>query len=193
MKKTLLLTTLITAALSLSTQGPSAAASTPTPTATPAAEESISVDLKDAKGASVGTAWITEKSAKGDKGISIRLDLHGLPQGTHAIHIHEKASCTGPDFKSAGGHFSPGHKMHGELSKNGPHAGDLKNIEVAADGTLKTTLEDHHADLGPALKSLQQGAGTSLIIHAKADDYKTQPSGDSGDRIACGEIKPLAK
>lgn len=193
MKNTLFLNTLITAALSLSALGAFAAGTTPTPTAAPMAEESITVNLKDTKGASVGTAWITEKSGKGEKGISIQLDLHGLPPGTHAIHIHEKASCVAPDFKSAGGHFSPGHKMHGELSKNGPHAGDLKNIEIAADGTLKTTLEDRHADLGSALKSLEQGAGTSLVIHAKADDYKTQPSGDSGDRIACGEIKPIAK
>ena len=190
MNKTLILNAMIAAAMSLGAHSVYAAGSGSTPTATPANLESVAVDMKDAKGASVGTAWISPKEGKG---ISIQLDLHGLPAGIHAIHIHEKASCVGPDFKSAGGHFSPGHMMHGELSKKGPHAGDLPNIEVGADGTVKTTLDDNHADLGAAMKSLQKGAGTALVIHAKADDYKSQPAGDSGDRIACGEIKPTAK
>ena len=79
------------------------------------------------------------------------------------------------------------------LAKDGPHAGDLGNIQVSASGTVQTKIEDDHADLGASLKSLQQGAGTALVIHAKADDNKSQPAGNSGDRIACGEISPLTK
>jgi Cu-Zn family superoxide dismutase len=189
MKNNLFLNALIMTALCLGAHAV-AAETGPSPTATPPAADSFSVDMKNTKGESVGTAWITQKS---EKGITIQLDLHSLPAGTHAIHIHNKASCVAPDFKSAGDHFAPKGHMHGNLSKDGPHAGDLQNIEIGADGTLKTTLESNLVNLGASMKSLQKGAGTSLVIHASADDYKSQPSGNSGARIACGEIKPLAQ
>ena len=155
-------------------------------------KDAIVVNMKTASGTSVGTATITLAQQNNGKGISIQLDLHGLPAGTHAIHIHNKASCIGPDFKSAGDHFSPAHHKHGKV-EGGQHEGDLPNIVVAADGNLKTTLESEHSDADLSTKSLRSGAGTSLVIHEKADDYKTQPSGDSGSRIVCGEIAPVAK
>ena len=165
-------------------------AATPTPSAAPVG--SVTVEMKNGKGESVGTAWISSAKA-GDKGVIIQLDLHGLPEGTHGIHLHEKGSCVGPDFKSAGGHFSPQPHDHGTLAKNGPHAGDLGNIQVPASGKLQTKLQDSQADLGVSMRSLQQAAGTALVIHAKADDNKSQPAGNSGDRVACGEIHAVSK
>jgi Cu-Zn family superoxide dismutase len=188
MKKSFILNALVAASLTLTAHTVFAAG--PSPTATPDMPNSVVVDMKNTKGDSVGTAWITQKSAKG---ITIQLDLHGLPAGTHAIHIHNKASCIGPDFKSAGDHFSPKGREHGLDNKKGPHAGDLPNIEIAADGTLKTTIESNHVNLGASMKSLQKGAGTALVIHADADDNHSQPSGNAGARIACGEIKPIAQ
>jgi Cu-Zn family superoxide dismutase len=188
--QSILFNALIAASLTLGAQSVFAAEGAASPT--PVLEhptDSITVNMMNAKGESVGTATITQKDKKG---LSIALDLHGLPAGTHGFHIHNKGSCVGPDFKSAGDHYSPEHHKHGHV-KGGPHAGDMANLEVGADGILKTTVEDDHASLGASLKSLQKGAGTALVIHEKADDYKTQPSGDSGARIACGEIKPLAK
>jgi Cu-Zn family superoxide dismutase len=185
-----ILNALVITALCLGAHAVAAESTGPSPTATPPMTDSVTVDMKNMKGESVGTAWISQKT---EKGITIQLDLHGLPSGTHAIHIHNKASCVAPDFKSAGDHFSPKHMKHGDLAKGGPHAGDLPNIEVGVDGMVKTTIESNHLNLGASLKSLQKGAGTALVIHAGPDDYKSQPAGNSGDRIACGEIAPLAK
>ena len=173
-------------------RAPHDAATAAAPAETPAMIGAVIVDMKNAQGESVGTAWIAP-AKEGDKGVIVQLDLHGLPPGTHGIHIHEKGSCVAPDFKSAGGHFSPVKHDHGTMAKNGPHAGDLGNIEIASNGTLQTRIQNDHVDLGVSMKSLQQGAGTSLLIHAKADDNKSQPAGNSGDRIACGEIRALVK
>ncbi len=163
-----------------------------TPSPTPEMAGAVLVEMKNAKGDSVGNAWIAPAKDDG-KGVIVQLDLRGLPEGKHGIHFHEKASCVAPDFKSAGAHFSPTKKDHGTHSKRGPHAGDLGNIDVSSNGTVQTTIESEHMNLGISMKSLQLGAGTSLVIHAKEDDTKTQPSGNSGDRIACGVISALTK
>ncbi len=144
------------------------------------------VELKDAKGNSVGTATIVSKG----KGVEVKLDLKDLPPGEHAVHFHQNAKCDPPDFKSAGGHFNPTGKQHGFDNPNGHHAGDMPNFTVKPNGTAKATVKDDDVVLGNGSQpnSLFANGGTSIIIHAKADDMKTDPSGNSGDRIACGAI-----
>src|SRR5579862_9102430 len=147
------------------------------------------VEMKDAQGKSVGTVTIVE-SGTGEKGAGVVLDLnlHDLPPGTHGIHFHQNAKCDGPDFKSAGPHFNPDGKKHGLQNPDGHYAGDMNNFTVNAKGRAKFKTVNKDVTLGDDSHSLFSNGGTALMIHAKADDMKTDPAGNAGDRIACGVI-----
>jgi Cu-Zn family superoxide dismutase len=142
-------------------------------------------NLINAQGQSVGEATLTQTA----QGVRIDLNLLSLPPGTHALHIHAIGKCTPPDFKSAGGHFSPFGKKHGMKNPEGPHAGDLPNFEVGKDGRAKFSVVAAEVTLGSGENSLFHPEGTALVIHEGADDYRTDPAGNAGPRIACGVIQ----
>jgi len=141
--------------------------------------------LRDKAGQEIGLATLTEQA----EGVQIEIAAKGLPPGPKGLHIHEVAKCDPPDFASAGAHFNPTGKKHGRLNPEGSHAGDLPNLVVAADGTASLDAITRAATLRSGVPgSLFGEGGTSLVIHAQADDEKTDPTGNSGARIACGVI-----
>jgi Cu-Zn family superoxide dismutase len=148
------------------------------------AQSAARADILDTQGNKIGVA---ELRASGN-GVRIEVNVSQLPPGTHGIHIHSVGKCEGPAFTSAGPHLNPTSKKHGKDNPEGPHAGDLPNLEVKADGVGKASFLDENVTLGNGPNSLFREGGTSLVIHANADDYKTDPAGNSGPRIACGVI-----
>jgi Cu-Zn family superoxide dismutase len=149
---------------------------------------SAQADIVNTQGQKIGTATIRPSGG----GIHINVEVSQLPPGVHGVHIHAVGKCEGPTFTSAGAHFNPTSKKHGKDNPEGPHAGDLLNIELAADGTGKASLSDSNVAFSGGPNSLFPESGTALVIHEKPDDYKTDPAGNSGARIACGVIKASA-
>ncbi|MGR6328638.1 superoxide dismutase family protein [Sphingomonas sp. XXL09] len=138
--------------------------------------------LHTATGADAGRATVTEVTG----GLRYTLDVKGLPAGTHGAHIHMTGRCDAPDFTTAGGHWNPDQKKHGTMNPQGPHEGDLPNLTVGTDGrgTLGVTIP------GQTLAGLLDADGAAIVVHAGPDDLMTDPSGNSGGRIACGVFAP---
>ena len=160
-------------------------------------------ELTNADGKPVGTVTLTQHP----KGVLIRAELSGLPPGWHALHVHETGKCEPPDFKSAGGHFNPQDRRHG-LVQAGIHAGDLPNLHAGADGKIMAEMFTDAIRLGQqpaaspaasadgsavaattAAADILDQDGAALVLHAGPDDYRSDPAGNSGDRIACGVIE----
>jgi Cu-Zn family superoxide dismutase len=165
------------------------AASVPEASVEAAEEPSVEakrIDIMDSKGAKAGTAVLSQAA----EGVKLQVEVSGLPPGKHGIHIHQIGVCTAPDFKTAGEHFNPEGKKHGFENPEGYHAGDLPNLEIGSDGKGKAEFIDKKVTLQKdKANSLVKPGGTSLVIHETADDYKTDPAGASGGRIACGVIQ----
>jgi len=161
---------------------PTEGVATPTDAAATGAADASSMtavaNLQTAEGKPAGTATATP----GEGTMLLSLRVEGLPPGEHGVHVHMVGKCEAPKFQSAGSHWNPGNKQHGLENPQGQHAGDMPNLTVGEDGrgTLSYTLK------GATIDGLLDGDGSAMVVHAKADDQKTDPSGDSGDRIACG-------
>ena len=140
-------------------------------------------ELKDAGGNTVGEAVLEQRGEE----VRITATFTALVSGTHAFHIHEVGTCE-PPFESAGGHFNPTGKQHGKDNPQGAHAGDLPNIEVPANGRAKVEATAKGVSLGAAQNGLLDADGSALVVHEGADDYKSDPAGNAGKRIACGVI-----
>lgn len=157
------------------------------PLANAAGPKAAHADIKNAQGVKVGSAKIT---ASGDS-VKISVKVSKLDPGDHGIHIHNVGKCEAPDFKSAGPHFNPTNAHHGMNNEQDPkpHLGDLANLTVDQGGNGKANFTVNGVTLGDGANSLFHDGGTALVIHAKADDMKSDPSGNSGDRVACGVIE----
>ncbi len=146
----------------------------------------VKADLLNTEGKKLGAALLTETP----QGVLIRVEATGLRPGLHGFHIHELGACTPPDFKSAGEHFNPTAKQHGFDDPKGYHAGDLPNLRVNADGSVKAEVLAKQVTLQKGKpNSLLKPGGTALVIHDMPDDYYSEPAGRAGDRIACGVVK----
>lgn len=142
-------------------------------------------NMKGVDGSALGKVSFTQTA----EGVLLRVQLTGLKPGIHAIHIHETGKCEGLDFESAGDHFNPENVSHGYLVGRESHAGDMPNFAVSSDGKAIVEIMNPDVTLTAGERnSLVGGAGAALVVHSGADDYRSQPAGDAGERVACGVI-----
>lgn len=141
-------------------------------------------ELRDARGQVVGTATLTEEAAK----VRLVVQARGLAPGKHGIHIHAVGRCEPPAFASAGAHYNPLARKHGLETPDGAHAGDLPNLEADQGGNARYEAVTDRVMLGEGLTSVFDGDGSAIVIHEKDDDQKTDPTGNSGGRVACGVV-----
>lgn len=148
------------------------------------ADTTARAELRNAAGRTIGTATLTQVG----EAVRIVVEVQGLPAGAKGVHIHAVGRCDAPDFTTAAGHFNPHGRQHGALNPQGPHAGDLPNLTVGGDGRgrLETTATLITLLSGPG--SLFDADGSALVVHAAPDDFRTDPTGNSGARVACGVI-----
>ncbi|PYM26795.1 MAG: superoxide dismutase [Candidatus Rokuibacteriota bacterium] len=150
----------------------------------PATDNTARAELRTAAGQPAGTATFTQVGSV----VRVVVEAQGLPRGAHGVHVHAVGKCDPPDFASAGGHFNPVNRQHGALNPQGAHAGELPNIEVGADGKGRLESTTELLSLGSGTTSVFDADGSAIVIHAAPDDFKTDPTGNSGARIACGVI-----
>lgn len=151
----------------------------------PPTDNTARAELRRAGGQIVGTATFTQVGSA----LRVLLEVQGLPPGAKGVHVHEVGVCEGPSFTSAGGHFNPHGRQHGVLNHpRGPHAGDLPNITVGSDGRGRLESTTELLTLGRGPGSLFDADGSAIVVHAAPDDFRTDPTGNSGARIACGVI-----
>src|SRR3954463_7448393 len=150
-----------------------------------ASAQTAKATLKNADGASVGSVDLLHVS----DGVLLKVTLKGIPAGPHAFHVHAVGKCE-PPFTSAGGHFDPDSRKHGMMATDGHHAGDMPNLMVPSSGELSLEVVNTAITLDKGKpNSVFKPEGTALVVHAAPDDYKTDPTGDAGGRIACGVIE----
>jgi Cu-Zn family superoxide dismutase len=157
---------------------PLAACATPSD----APSRAISLAMVGSNGQQIGTVRMWETPGA----VSFRVEANGLSVGRKGLHVHAVGRCDAPSFTTAGPHWNPTMRKHGLANPAGPHAGDLPNVPVAANGTLRETI----VLSGASLAGLRDGDGSALVLHAREDDNVTDPSGNSGDRIACAVLSP---
>ena len=175
---------ILTAVVLAITGGLTAAAQTPSPVGTSGDMVTAGAVMRDAKGTEVGQVRLEETP----HGILMILELKNAAPGVHGLHIHEVGRCDAPTFESAGDHFSPDRRVHGFRSAGGPHAGDLPNIHVPASTELGVELLIPDLALSPGPRGLLGGDGSAIVIHSGPDDHRSDPAGETGDRIACGVV-----
>lgn len=166
--------------LCLTLAGAASLAACATPSDAPST--AMSVPLIGASGQAIGTVRMWETPGA----VSFRVEGDGLAVGRKGLHVHAVGRCDAPAFTTAGSHWNPASRKHGLSNPQGPHAGDLPNVPVAANGTLRETV----VLTGASLSALRDADGSALVLHAAEDDNVTDPSGNSGDRIACAVLSP---
>lgn len=144
----------------------------------------LTSELRDAQGGRKATATLSQQ---GDA-VRVAIAAEGMARGVYAAHVHTTGRCDGPDFTTAGGHWNPTGREHGRANPAGTHLGDLPNLSIGANGRGSVSFLIRNASLTSGANALADADGAAVMIHAAPDDYRTDPSGNSGARIACGVV-----